>query len=286
MSAPSLLGCQAAVVLECVINVSEGRPGPALTAIAGAAGNHLLDLHQDRDHHRSVLTLAGPGVEEAARAVAAAAVAHIDLRHHGGAHPRIGALDVVPFVPLAGSTPAEALAARDRFARWAGDTLDLPCFLYGPDRTLPEVRRRAFAGLAPDTGPQVPHPSAGAAAVGARGLLVAYNLWLARPDLSRARDLAAGLRNGSVRALGLGVGDHVQVSINLVEPERVGPADVYDLVAAQEPIARAELVGLIPASALRAVPPGRWADLDLDPTRTIEYRLEQAAPRAPIGERD
>jgi glutamate formiminotransferase len=245
----------------------------ALPAIAAAAGAALLDLHQDGDHNRSVLTLAGADLDAAVQAVASAAVTGIDLRVHHGAHPRIGALDVVPFVALEGSTPSDALAARDRFAAWAGAALALPCFLYGPERTLPEVRRRAWGDLAPDTGPDAPHPTAGACAVGARDVLVAYNLWLAEPDLATAKAIAAGLRAPAVRALGLQVGAAVQVSLNLVDPARVGPADVYDAVRAQAAIARAELVGLVPRSVLQVVDPQRWAELDLSDDRTIEARL-------------
>jgi glutamate formiminotransferase / 5-formyltetrahydrofolate cyclo-ligase len=265
-------------VLECVVNVSEGRDRDVLRALAEAAGPALLDLHADPDHHRAVLTLAG---EEAPTAVAEVAVERIDLTTHAGAHPRIGAVDVVPFVPLGGATMGEAVAARDRFAAWAGAALGVPCFLYGPERSLPDVRRSAFAGLAPDTGPDRPHPTAGAAAVGARPVLVAYNVWLAEPDLDAARRLARALRGSAVRALGLAVGDAVQVSCNLVDPAAVGPAAVFDRVAAEVPVARAELVGLVPRSVLDAVPRHRWAELDLADDRTIEARLEAGGWPAP-----
>ena len=119
-------------MLECVVNISEGRDVPAIAAIARAAGPGLLDVHTDPDHHRSVLTLVG---EDAPRAVTREAVARLDLRRHQGAHPRIGVVDVVPFVALAGSSAADALAARDRFAGWAAGELGLPCFRYGPERT-------------------------------------------------------------------------------------------------------------------------------------------------------
>ncbi|MEY2571480.1 MAG: glutamate formiminotransferase / 5-formyltetrahydrofolate cyclo-ligase, partial [Acidimicrobiaceae bacterium] len=149
-------------MLGSVINVSEGHDGPVLAAIVEAAGEPLLDVHRDVHHNRAVLTLAGPDVEQAAQRVAREAVRFIDLRQHEGVHPRIGALDVVPFVPLGGSTMADALGARDRFARWAAAALELPCFLYGPERSLPEVRRGAFTSFAPDVGPSRPHPTAGA----------------------------------------------------------------------------------------------------------------------------
>lgn len=260
-------------MLECVINISEGCDEQAIAAIAGAGGPHLLDVHTDPHHNRSVLTLIG---EDAARAVTAEAVARIDLRDHVGVHPRIGAVDVVPFVPLAGATLADAVAARDRFCRWAADELDLPCFTYGPERTLPEVRREAFRGLAPATGPDHPHPTAGAVAVGARPVLVAYNVWLAEPDLDLARRIAREVRAPAVRTLGLAVGDRVQVSMNLVDPAAVGPAAATDAVAARAAVAGCELVGLVPQAVLAAVPEERWAELDLDANRTIEERLRRA----------
>jgi glutamate formiminotransferase len=268
------------IVLECVINVSEGRDATIMAELGAAAGPCLLDVHQDADHHRAVLTLAGApaALEDAVRAVARVAVARLDLTNHVGAHPRLGVLDVVPFVDLdePRRTTAPALAARDRFAAWAGTELALPCFLYGPERTLPELRRTAFVGLSPQTGPTAPHPSAGACAVGARPVLVAYNLWLTEANLTLARQVAAAIRGPAVRALGLALGQHVQVSCNLVDPYVTGPAPVYDAVAARAPVARAELVGLLPADVLAAVPSARHAALDLDAARTIEARLDAA----------
>ena len=264
-----------APLLECVVNISEGRRREVIDEIAAAAGSDLLDLHLDPDHHRSVLTLVG---EAAPRAVAAAAVRLLDLTDHAGAHPRIGVVDVVPFVALDGSTPGDALAARDAFATWFAEVHGVPCFRYGPERTLPEVRRRAFVDLAPDTGPERPHPTAGATAVGAREVLVAYNAWLDRDDLGAARDIARVVRRPELRALGLQVGPRVQVSMNLVAPEVLGPAAAYDLVAAAAlergvDVDGAELVGLVPARVLHAVPRSRWVELDLDEDRTIEARV-------------
>jgi glutamate formiminotransferase/glutamate formiminotransferase/formiminotetrahydrofolate cyclodeaminase len=264
-------------VLECVVNVSEGRDGAVLAALRDAAGDSLLDVHTDPHHHRSVLTLLG---EDAARSVAAVAVERIDLRTHSGVHPRLGAVDVVPFVALEGSTVVDAVRARDDFAAWFARTHEVPCFAYGPERTLPEVRRRAFHGLDPSVGPAAPHPTAGATAVGARPVLVAFNLWL-DGDLPTARAIAAAVRGPAIRALGLPVGDRVQVSMNLIAPDEVGPARAYDLVAgaASERGARvdgAELVGLLPASVLARIPASRWAELDLDEDRTIEARLARA----------
>jgi glutamate formiminotransferase len=264
-------------VLECVVNVSEGERADVIRTIAEAAGRCLLDVHSDADHGRSVLTLAGPGVEAAARAVTAAAVERLDLHAHHGVHPRFGVVDVVPFVPLAGSTMEAAVAARDAFAAWAAAELDLPCFLYGLDCALPEVRRGAFVTLAPDLGPEDPHPTAGGCAVGARNPLVAYNLWLQPPaDVALAKRIAADLRGPAVRTLALGFDSHVQVSCNLIEPAAVGPGAVFDAVAERAAVARGELVGLVPTSVLDAEDPARWALLDLDPSRTIEARLAQA----------
>lgn len=264
---------EAGTVLECVVNISEGRDRAAIDAIASAAGADLLDVHTDPHHHRSVLTLIG---EPAARAVATAAVERLDLRTHEGVHPRIGVVDVVPFVALGGSTMADAVRARDDFCRWAGRELQLPCFRYGPERTLPEVRRGAFGDLVPDCGPAAPHPSAGAAAVGARPLLVAYNVWLAEPDLALARRVAAAVRRPEVRTLGLQVGDRVQVSMNLIDPLAVGPGAATDAVAALAAVAGCELVGLVPEAVLEAEDPARWDELDLAADRTIEARLTAA----------
>ncbi len=259
-------------MLECVVNISEGRRPDVLAELADACGDDLLDVHTDADHHRSVLTLVG---EDAPRRLAAAAVDRLDLRDHDGVHPRIGVIDVVPFVALDGSTAADARAARDRFCAWAGDELALPCFRYGDERTLPEVRRGAFTTLAPDCGPANPHPTAGGCAVGARPLLVAYNLWLAEDDLDRARAIAATVRGPAVRALGLQVGSEVQVSMNLIDPLVVGPADVWDAVSIEAPVARAELVGLVPEAVLDATPQERWSPMDLSADRTIEARLDR-----------
>jgi len=267
-------------VLECVVNISEGRDERAIAAIAAAAGADLLDVHSDADYNRSVLTLIG---EDAPRAVTTAAVDRLDIRTHHGAHPRIGVVDVVPFVPLAGSSLDDALAARDRFCSWAATELDLPSFRYGPERSLPDVRRHAFADLVPDVGPARPHDTAGAVAVGARPVLVAYNVWLVEPDLALARTLAAQLRRPSVRALGLAVGPHVQVSCNLVEPAVVGPAEVADALAARAAVERCELVGLLPESVLAATAAARWDELDVSPDRTIEARLQAATRKGRRG---
>lgn len=252
-----------------MVNISEGRRDQVIDRIAQEAGAELLDVHRDPHHNRSVLTLIG---QDAPRLVTRAAAEHLDLRSHAGAHPRLGAIDVVPFVPLTGSTMADAVAARDDYADWVGSELGVPAFKYGPERSLPDVRRRAFKELRPDAGPPDPEPRLGAVAVGARPLLVAWNVYLVVPDLAEARRVAAAVRGPQLRALGLQVGDDVQVSMNLIAPEELGPAQAWDLVAGHIAIKRAELVGLVPQAVLAATAPDRWSQLDLDENRTIEAR--------------
>lgn len=139
---------------------------------------------------------------------------------------------------------------------------------------MPEVRRQAWGTLLPDFGPPEPHPTAGSVAVGARGLMVAYNLWLVEGDLAKARAIATALRSAEVRALAFSLGDRVQVSCNLVRPLVVGPAQVWDSVTSMAPVAAAELVGLVPQAVLAATPKSRWEQLDLAVERTIEERLK------------
>jgi glutamate formiminotransferase len=268
-------------VLECVINVSEGRDAVVVDQLASVVAPCLLDVHRDADHHRSVFTLGGPEtlVVAGARALTETAVRLLDLRTHQGAHPRIGVVDVVPWVVLEGwpvhpGPLGAAQAARDAYAKWAAQSLDLPVFLYGQERTLPDIRRQAWRELQPDVGPSHPHPSAGAVAAGARPPLVAYNLWLSEPDLALARAIARSIRRPGLRTLGLELSGRAQVSCNLTDPWIVGPDEAFDAVAAHAPIARAELVGLLPRAVLHRLPPERWSELDIDDERTIEARLE------------
>jgi glutamate formiminotransferase len=276
------------VLIECVVNISEGRSRAILSELSGAAGPCLRDLHADPDHHRSVFTLAGPHPEvvDAAKALAAAAVTRLDLTAHRGVHPRLGLVDVVPFVPYARDRrPPTDLSTvvplRDAFARWLADDLGIPGFLYGPltggrTRTLPDIRRHAFADLAPDVGPDRPHPTAGAAAIGARPVLVAYNVWVSSPEV--ARRIAAQVRSPMARTLGLAAGTRAQVSGNLIDPAAYGPAEFYDDVAAAAAAAGgtvegAELVGLVPGVVLHAVPSARWDELGLSADASVECRL-------------
>jgi glutamate formiminotransferase len=279
-------------MLECVPNVSEGRDRAVLDALARACRRALLDRHVDVDHHRSVFTLAGHEPADAAEAVRrlAHAVADLlDLTTHAGVHPRLGALDVVPFVALDGEPAATATDAAREFARWVATELSLPVFLYDdadPDRrTLPDARRDAFVRRAPDFGPAVPHPRLGAVAVGARPPLVAVNCELARDDIRLARELARAVRErdgglAGVRALGLHLDSTrtAQVSMNLVALERTSLPRACERVrelarAAGNDVARVELVGLVPAAELTRADPEflDWSGIDDD--QTIECRL-------------
>jgi glutamate formiminotransferase / 5-formyltetrahydrofolate cyclo-ligase len=285
-------------VLECVPNLSEGRRHDALDAIAHACGPSLLDVHADPDHHRSVFTLAGPrerDAEAAVRSLARVAAGHLDLVGHTGAHPRIGAIDVVPFVVLDGDDEARAAPAAARaFAAWAADELGVPAFLYGDadpgERPLPQLRKEAFRTRPPDHGPAVPHPHLGAIAVGARPPLVAVNCWLDRADVALARDIAFQVRGSDgglpgVRALGFELGSRraAQVSMNLTD---LGAAGLERACSAVRRLAyeggadvtRVELVGLVPARELDRCSPQFLAWSGIGAGVTIESRL--AARRA------
>jgi len=270
-------------VLECVVNISEGRDLERLRRLDQAAGESLRDRHSDVFHNRSVFTLINPAAEllRDVRHLINAALALLDLEHHAGVHPRLGVVDVVPFVALAPDNIASAVRLRDLTAHWIASAHDVPVFLYGPlaggDRTLPYVRAHAFSTLAPDLGPADADAHRGAVVVGARDLLVAWNLWLSGVSIEKARLLARLVRRPGVRALGLQVGESVQVSCNLVDLDLATPSQVYDLVAsALDPggvIERAELVGLVPRSVLEAEDPARWHQLGLSEGATIESRL-------------
>jgi glutamate formiminotransferase / 5-formyltetrahydrofolate cyclo-ligase len=268
-------------VFECVINISEGRDPVVLGELAAAAGPSLRDVHRDGFHHRSVFTLINDATTLMAdtRTLITAAFDRLSLEGHVGVHPRLGVVDVVPFVSLEGDMAA-ALLLRDETAAWLGATFDVPVFAYGPrggeERTLPSVRREAFTTLPPDHGPQHPHPRWGATAVGARPVLLAWNIELAHTTLARAKELAAAVRGPGVRTLGLATGDTVQVSCNLIDWRVAPPSAVYDAVERRlegsEVIRRAELVGLVPRAVLDAEDPQRWASLGLSADATIEAR--------------
>lgn len=265
-------------MFECVINVSEGKNEHVLERLKKAAGVSLRDLHSDEFHNRSVFTLIQ--YEKIllgdARSLIEASLTLLDLAGHEGVHPRFGVVDVVPFVALVPSQFQEATRMRDEVAHWMGETLHVPVFLYGLERTLPDVRRGAFRDLAPDFGPATSSARSGACALGVRNPLVAWNLWLEGVTLFEARAIARALRSESVRALGLLVGNAVQVSCNLVDLEKTRPSLVYDQVLGMLPgdarIDHAELVGLCPAKTLLLEDASRWVQLGLSPDTTIEAR--------------
>ncbi len=257
-------------MLETVVNISEGQNSFLLDEFSQSLASDFLDLHSDPDHHRSVFTMVGT---VAPRTLTAQVVEALSLTHHVGVHPRIGVVDVVPFVPLVDSTMDEALSARDDFAQWAWSELRVPTFFYGPERTLPDIRRNAWITLLPDVGDNTPHVTAGAMCVGVREPLIAYNVWLRDSNHVEAKRIASALRDDNVRALGLQVGSSVQVSMNLIRPGFIGPMEAFDRVAAYAHIERAELVGLLSTSVLLEIPRTRWEQLDLAEEKTIEWRL-------------
>lgn len=289
------------------MNVSEGRRHHVLDALAAACGPALLDLHVDPDHHRSVFTLAAAdagATEAAVRRLATVAAEDLSLEGHDGVHPRLGVVDVVPFVALGPTPPDIAVAAARAFARWLGTTLHVPAFLYGaadPEgRTLPEVRRDAFTRRAPDAGPREPHPRLGATAVGARPPLVALNVELDRDDLPLARLVARAIRErdggmAGVRALGLRLESraHTQVSMNLVDLDATGvePATTavrHQLEAAGARVSRVELVGLVPAAALDGCSAKFLEWSGISSAQTIEARAAHVAgdggAATPVGD--
>lgn len=287
------------MTVECVPNFSEGRDPVIVERIAQAVERTrealLLDRTSDPDHNRSVLTFAGSpeGVVNAAVAAVAQAVASIDITRHAGVHPRLGAADVVPFVPVEGLTlPHCAELARTAGQRiW--DELRVPVFLYEAAALRPEcnrlenVRRLAPEGLVPDIG-SGRHPTAGACVVGARKFLIAWNINLRSRDLDFARATARDIRESSgglsaVKALGLPLESRgeVQVSINLVDFEVTPLHVVFDAVARRckaegVEIAGSELIGMIPAAALDASRGHDLHWLNMRPELVIENRLRGA----------
>jgi glutamate formiminotransferase len=293
-------------LVECVPNFSEGRRVAVIDAIAGRVsatpGVQLLDRTSDRDHNRSVLTFAGPAAAAltAMEAATEEAIARIDMNRHEGQHPRMGAVDVVPFVPIGETTMDECIELARTFGRAVADRFGLPVFLYAraatrPERTvLADIRRPQFEGLreliatdehAPDFGPRRLHPTAGAVAVGARPFLIAYNINLESRDLELARRIARAVRESSgglprVQALGLYLDDLecAQVSMNLLDHavtpmwqvwEAVGELAATDGVNLRE----SELIGLAPLAALRNVADHAGVDVTLP----VEQRLAAAA---------
>ena len=296
-------------IVECVPNVSEGRDPARLARVAAAVRATpvtLADVHADPDHHRSVFTFLGEpaAVAAGALALADAVLAEIDMREHRGIHPRIGALDVLPFVPLSDTPMSVAVALAHAVGATLATRHALPVYYYGeaarrPERrALRELRHGEYEGLAarlgveegrPDDGPARFDPRRGAILVGARGVLVAYNVWLASDDLTAARAIAREVRASggglaAVQALGLPLASRgrVQVSMNLLD-HRVTPIPAaYDRVAqaaARRGIAieRAELVGLAPRAAFAGRAPASVGLPEFTRAQELDVHLTRAA---------
>jgi glutamate formiminotransferase / 5-formyltetrahydrofolate cyclo-ligase len=271
------------MLIETIPNVSEGRRPDVLArladAVRGVSGARLLDLSSDASHNRSVLTLAGDaaGLEHAILALVERAVAEIDLRTHRGEHPRVGAVDVVPFVPIEGATMSDCVALAKRVGASIAERFAVPVYLYeeasdNPARkNLEDIRRGGFEGLAakmaqpgwaPDFGPASPHPTAGATIVGARMPLIAFNVNLATDRLDVAKKIAATIRFSSggfrnVKAMGLTLADRgiVQVSMNLTNYQKTPIALVFETIKREAgrygvAVLESEIVGLVPSAAL------------------------------------
>ena len=272
-------------IIESIPNVSEGRRPDVIERLADAIratpGVRLLDYSSDPSHNRSVYTLVGDGdgVKRATLALFEQAVAVIDLRTHRGEHPRLGAVDVVPFVPIEGITMPECVALAKEIGAAVAERFGLPVFLYEEAsanparRNLEDIRRGEFEGLAakmraaewmPDFGPPVPHPSAGATVIGARMPLIAYNINLNTNRLDVAKRIAAAIRHSSgglryVKAAGFMLEDRgiAQVSMNLTNYEKTPIFRVFEMVKREAArygvsILESEIVGLVPSAALTA----------------------------------
>jgi glutamate formiminotransferase len=294
-------------IVECVPNFSEGRREEVISgirdSIQAVSGVFLLDRHTDADHNRTVLTFAGEpqAVAEAAFAAIRAAATHIDMDRHTGEHPRLGATDVVPFVPLRGTTLEDCIKLARDLGRRVGEELGIPVYLYEaaatrPDRVnLEDVRRGEYEALkaaieldperAPDFGPRK-LGKAGATIIGARHPLIAFNVYLSSDDVSIAKKIAMAIRHSSgglcyLKALGLFVDGRAQVSMNLTNYKQTPLARVVELIRCEAArygtcVHHSELVGLIPEEAL--VEAARWY-LQLDPfenDQILETRLQTA----------
>jgi glutamate formiminotransferase len=294
-------------LIECIPNVSEGRRDDVVAAIAAAAvkaapGVVLLDRTSDPDHNRSVLTFLGDGepLVVAMTALVEASLGAIDLRTHKGAHPRLGAVDVIPFVPVRGATAAECVVLAKSLGKTVAERFGLPVYLYEDAassverQNLATIRKGEFEGLAkkmqdqawkPDFGPSAPHPSGGAVVVGARAPLIAYNINLATADLAVADRIAKAIRHLSggyrfVKAMGvkLEARGQVQVSINMTNFEKTPLHRVFETVKSEAErhgvaVVGSEIVGLVPQAALLAAA-GHFLRLEADPgPQVLENKL-------------
>ena len=270
-------------VIESIPNVSEGQRADVIERLSDAIrrtpGVRLLDVSSDASHNRSVFTLVGDAVplKAATLALFDEAVASIDLREHRGAHPRLGAVDVVPFVPIEGATVEACVALAREVGAAVAERFAVPVYLYEEAaanparRNLEDIRRGEFEGLAakmsapewaPDFGPAHPHPSAGASVIGARMPLIAYNINVDTDRLDVARKIAAAIRHSSgglryVKAMGVTIADRnlTQVSMNLTNFEKTPMFRVFEMVKREAErygvtVLESEVVGLVPLAAL------------------------------------
>lgn len=291
-------------VLEAVPNLSEGRDAAAVSALVDAVSSYpvdVLDWSSDEDHHRSVITYIGEprDVEDASVALAQRAIESIDLRRHRGVHPRVGALDVLPFVPLHELEMADAVASAHRVGRRLSQ-LGLPVWYYGaaadpPGRGLAALRRGGFEALQAgwpegrrpdeDGGREGVHPSAGIACVGARPILLAWNVFVSGLTVVDARVVAAVIRarDGGfpgLRALGLHLAeqDRVQVSMNLEDPFTTSPMTVFDAIEAEVhrlggQVEETEVIGMMPDTLVLPDSADRLGLRDPGPARVLSHRL-------------
>ena len=293
-------------LIECVPNISEGRRPAIVEMLAGEAravpGVRMLNHSADPSHNRSVFTMAGdpPGLKTAVLAMAWCAVRTIDMRSHHGAHPRVGAVDVVPFIPLGDTSMSECVALAQEVGRAIAERLNVPVYLYEEAaprearRRLEDIRRGQFEGLAakmkepdwaPDFGPSAPHPTAGATVVGARRALIAYNVNLATDNLEVAKQIARAVRERSgglryVKALGLPLPHRgiVQVSMNLTDFTQTPIQAVFDRILGEATksgveVLESEIVGLIPEAALAATTPAALRLYEFSEAQILERRL-------------
>jgi len=284
-------------VIECVPNFSEGRDEGVVRsivqAISGAPGVLVLGWEMDRDHHRSVVTFAGSPdavVEGAVRGVGRAAEL-IDISLHEGVHPRVGAADVIPFVPLDGATMEQCAVAAHCAGQEIWNRFRVPVYFYESAaktegrRRLERVRRPGFDGLPPDVGDVATHPAAGAAVVGARGFLIAYNINLATHDVAIAKAIAKKIRESSggfpfVKAIGLPIAsrDCAQVSINFTNFAQTPFDEVWNAVITEAArlgtsVASSQLIGFVPKSAYEQAPGFFQHAENFDESRILETRI-------------
>jgi glutamate formiminotransferase len=253
-------------VVQCAVNFSEGRDLNAAQAIVDSAQEvsgsfRITDWSADPDHNRMVVTYLGDlkSVSEAVFASAAKAVELIDISKHNGAHPRLGAVDVVPLTPISETTIEDCALTATKLGERFWHELGLPVFLYESaspaSRSLPEIRRRAFIDWLPDIGGSIPHPTAGAAVVGARCPLIAFNANLKSSDILTAKRIAREVRNaypGKARALGiyLEAQKTAQVSMNIIDPAGTSLVELVAFIDKRSEIRECELIGAAPSSSI------------------------------------